>query len=328
MRRRILRVAVNVVGFAAVASVAVAAGMHFEHKSGAIPSPFHNASPPPPLTYLGVYEPSSPHPYTGVERFSELVGRSPNIALYYGSWWEPFQLSFARAAEAHHAIPMVQIEPRNVALSTIASGQYDAYLRAFARSVRSFKRPVIMSFGHEMNADWYGWGYRHTSPKVFISAWRHIYRLFARQRADNVRWLWTVNVVGGPDVSPIQQWWPGPAYVTWVGVDGHYFTPSIDFASLFGATLGQARQLTGDPVLISEAGIAAFVSTTRIADLFLGAQAHHLLGVVWFDVAGHNLRIEGNPAAIAQFKLALGAYIPHRSKRDQTPVSNLRALPA
>jgi len=310
--------AVNAVGCIAVASIATAAALHFEHKNGAIPSPFHETAPPSPLTYLGVYEPSSPHSYSGVERFSQLVGFRPNIALYYGSWFEPFQLGFAREAEAHHAIPMVQVEPSNFALGAIASGNSDAYIRTYARMVRSFGRPVIISFGHEMNADWYGWGYHHTSPRVFIAAWRHIYQVFAQQRADNVKWLWTVNVVGGPNVSSVQEWWPGAAYVTWVGIDGHYFTPSIRFASLFGSTLGQVRQITGDPVLISEAGIAPFVNTDRIADLFFGAEVHDLLGVVWFDVAGHNLRIEGNPKAIAEFRLALGAYMTHAKKRSPT----------
>jgi hypothetical protein len=308
MRHR-LSLATNVVGFAAAAAIAVLAGVHFEHNSGAIPSPFRATAPLPPLTYLGVYEPSSPNSYIGVDRFTELVGYQPNIALYYCSWWEPFQLSFARAAQAHNAVPMVQVEPRNVDLSAIAHGRYDAYLRAFARSVRSFGQPVIISFGHEMNADWYGWGYRHTTPRVFVAAWRHIHQVFVRLRAYNVRWLWTVNVVGGPDVSAIKEWWPGASYVTWVGIDGHYFTPSIDFASLFGATLGQARDLTNDHILISEAGIAPFVNIDRIGDLFSGAQAHSLLGVVWFDVAGHNLRIEGNPQAVAEFRYAVDKYV-------------------
>jgi hypothetical protein len=324
MNRRFLPLAVNAVGLAAAASIAIAAGVHFEHKNGSIPSPFHSAPPPPALSYLGVYEPNSPHSYAGVERFTELVGRQPNLALYYSSWWEPFQLSFAREAEAHQATPMVQIEPRNITLSAIVTGSSDAYLRVFARSVRALNRPVIISFGHEMNADWYGWGYRHTSPHMFIAAWRHIYRIFAQQRADDVKWLWTVNVVGGPNVSAIRRWWPGAAYVTWVGIDGHYFTPTIDFASLFGTTLGQVRQITSEPVLISEAGIAPFVNTNRIVDLFVGAQAHHLLGVVWFDVAGHNLRIEGNPQAVAEFKLALGAYLTHSTKRDPAPRQSVR----
>jgi hypothetical protein len=306
--------AVNAVGLAAATSVVIAAGIHFDHARGLLPPPrLHTAAPPPPLSYLGVYEPGSPRSFSGVEQFSATIGRRPNIAVYYSSWWEPFQLSFARAAVAHHALPMVQIEPRNVSLAAIAAGHYDSYLRAYARAVRSVGQPVIIAFGHEMNADWYGWGYRHTAPSVFVAAWRHIHQLFLANGAGKVIWLWTVNVVGGSSVRPIRAWWPGAAYVTWVGVDGHYFTPGIRFPSLFGATLGQVRALTADHVLVAEAGIAPYVGTSRIVDLFAGARAHGLLGVVWFDVKGHNIRIEGKPAAVAAFRYAVATYLTHRA---------------
>lgn len=314
MKRHILAAVVNVIGVTGVVSVSVVAGLHFDHQTDAVPPPFRVPAPLPPLSYLGVYEPSSPHSYSGVLHFGNLIGRTPNLALYYSSWWEPFRISFAQEARAHHAVPLVQLEPHDISLRAIAAGAYDSYLRTFARTVRSFGRPVVFSFGHEMNADWYGWGYRHTRPAVFVAAWRHIHQVFASQGARDVTWLWTVNVVGGPDCGPIREWWPGSAYVTWVGIDGHYFTPSVTFASLFGSTLGQVRQLTGDPVLISESGIAPFVEVNRIDDLFAGAQAHHLLGVVWFDVPGHNLRIEKDPNAIAQFRYAMRKYF--MSARD------------
>ena len=56
----------------------------------------------------------------------------------------------------------------------IASGSYDGYLSAYAEAVRAYRHPVILSFGHEMNGNWYSWGYRNTSPAVFVAAWRHI----------------------------------------------------------------------------------------------------------------------------------------------------------
>lgn len=302
------RVLVQCTGFAAAVLIAVAAGRH-DAAQKVEPPLGAPAARPGMLSYLGVYEPASPHSYAGVAAFTALIGYRPQIAVYYSSWWEPFQTSFADEANEHHAAPMVQIEPRGVSLAAIAAGQYDAYLMAYARAVRSFGKPVILSFGHEMNADWYGWGYRHTSAAEFVAAWRHIHDLFAAQGATNVTWLWTVNVVGGPQVAAIKAWWPGASYVSWAGIDGHYFDPSVRFPELFGATLGQVRALTHDPVLVAEAGIAPYVSIERITDLFAGAAAHHIIGVVWFDVKGHNLRIEGDPAAIATFRRAVSRYL-------------------
>ncbi len=303
-----LTVAVNAIGFAAAAAVAVAAGVHFQHVTGAVPPPqVRAAARLPLLPDLGVYEPTSPRSYSGVTEFSRLIRRSPNIAVYYSSWWEPFRVPFAQAAKAHHATPMVQIEPKDVSLASIAAGRYDPYVRAYARAVRSFRQPVILAFGHEMNATWYSWGFGHTPAADFVAAWRHIHQVFAAVGARNVRWLWTVNVVG-PQANAIKGWWPGAEYVTWVGIDGHYFQPSIRFPALFGATLGQIRKLTSERVLIAESGIAPFVQINRITDLFAGAWAHGLLGVVWFDVKGHNLRIEHHPAAIAAFRQAVSKY--------------------
>ncbi len=77
-------------------------------------------------------------------------------------------------AADHGAVPLVQMDPDDVSIAAIASGQYDGYLSSYAEAVRAYGHPVILSFGHEMNGDWYSWGYRHTSPAVFVAAWRHI----------------------------------------------------------------------------------------------------------------------------------------------------------
>jgi hypothetical protein len=235
--------------------------------------------------------------------------------VYYSGWQEPFQVRFAAMASRHGALPLVQIDPTGVSLPAIVSGQYDVYLRTYAAAVKAFGAPVILSFGHEMNGDWYSWGNRHTSPAVFVAAWRHIVNVFRQQRADNVTWLWTVNVIhkGGGIPSPAR-WWPGSSYVTWVGIDGYYYRPSWTFASLFGPTIKAVRSLTLDPILISETSVApAAGQPAKIADLFAGIRAYGLLGLVWFDVN----RIEdwqlASPAAIAAFRQGATASERHAS---------------
>ncbi len=100
-------------------------------------------------------------------------------------------------------MPLVQINPTRINLAAIASGHYDAYLTSYAEAVRSYRYPVILGFGHEMNGSWYSWGYRHSSPAAFVAAWRHIVTLFRELGARNVTWLWTVNIVhDGPAASP------------------------------------------------------------------------------------------------------------------------------
>jgi mannan endo-1,4-beta-mannosidase len=262
--------------------------------------PTNNARP---MRYFGIYMRDMPNTYAGVTAFTKTTGTTPDIVMYYSSWLEPFKNTFATAAAEHGAIPLVQINPFNVNLAAIANGQYDGYLSTFAKAVDSYHRPVILSFGHEMNGHWYPWGYTHTSSATFVAAWRHIVILFRRLGAVNVTWLWTVNIIdtNGGIRSP-RPWWPGSAYVNWVGIDGYYYNRSVRFAPLFGPTIGAVRQLTQDPILISETAVDSAVGQpTKIADLFTGIHLYGLLGFVWFAV--NQWRIS-SPAAIAAFRRA------------------------
>jgi mannan endo-1,4-beta-mannosidase len=245
--------------------------------------------PARPASYLGVYADGVPRSYEPVESFAATTGAHPNIALYYSGWNEPFQTSFATQAANHGAVPLVQIEPGNVSLAAIAAGNYDAYLESYANAVASFGartgRGVIIGFAHEPNGTWYRWGFRHVAPATWIAAWRHVVNVFRRQGADNVTWLWTVNIIDIPGGIPSPaRWWPGSSYVTWVGIDGYYYKPSWEFPPLFGPTIKAVRALTLAPILISETGAApAAGQPAKVADIFAGIHAYGLLGLVWFD---------------------------------------------
>ena len=267
-------------------------------------APKATSLPHQPGAYLGVYTPPSPKSYAGLTAFTAATGVRPSVVVYYSGWREPFQLNFADAAVKHHAVPLVQIDPTDVSLSAIASGQYDAYLRSYAAAVKAFDSQVILSFGHEMNGNWYSWAYGHSSPAAFVAAWRHIVTVFRAAGASKVTWLWTVNILDKPlgIASPVR-WWPGSSYVTWVGIDGYYLKRSWTFASLFGPTIKAVRSVTLAPILISEpAATPAADQPAKITDLFAGIRAYGLLGFVWFDVnRGRDWRLTA-PAAIAAFR--------------------------
>ena len=270
------------------------------------------ALPTTPASYLGWYPAGVPRSYAGVSAVSAATGVKPGLVPYYSGWFEPFQASFAAAVARDGAVPIVQMNPDGIRLTAIASGRYDGYLRGYARAVRAYHRPVIVSFGHEMNGGWYSWGYKRTSPAVFVVAWRHIVGLFRAAGAQNVTWLWTVNIIDDPHYGKIPnpaRWWPGSSYVTWVGIDGYYYHPSTVFSSLFGPTIAAVREITRDPILIAEtAAVPAAGQPTKIADLFAGVRLYGLLGFVWFNVTHpENWRLS-SPAAIAAFRQGAASY--------------------
>ena len=270
----------------------------------------YHALPVTPGSYIGLYPDGVPNSYAGVTAFTMATGVKPGVVPYYSGWLEPFQVGFATTAAKDGAVPLVQMDPAGISVAAIASGGYDAYLSAYADAVRSYRHPVILSFGHEMNGYWYSWGYQHTPPGVFVAAWRHIVTLFRARGARNVTWLWTINTIhkrGG--VPSPGRWWPGSSYVTWVGIDGYYYNSSSMFASLFGPTIAAVRALTPDPILIAEtAASPAAGQAAKIADLFAGVHLYGLLGFVWFN-AEHveDWRLSG-PAAIAAFRRGAETY--------------------
>jgi mannan endo-1,4-beta-mannosidase len=284
-------------------------------------APGQLANPAQSLSYVGVYERDAVGSYAGVNGFTTATGVRPDLVMYYSTWKEPFQLGFATLAAQHGAAPLVQIDPTGISLSAIAAGTYDSYLTSYALAVRAYRRPVILSFGHEMNGYWYSWGGRKTSPATFVAAWRHIVEMFRRLGATNVTWLWTVNIVdpngGIPSPAP---WWPGGKYVNWVGIDGYYYNPSWEFTSLFGPTIVDVRALTHDPILISETAAAAGSQPVKIADLFSGIRLYGLLGFVWFDAnAAEDWSLSGGAAFAALRRESQMYYRPAPMTSRQRP---------
>jgi mannan endo-1,4-beta-mannosidase len=262
------------------------------------------------ISYIGLYARGVPDSYAPINAFTTATGINPSPVVYYSGWLEPFQSAFATTAASHGAVPMVQINPTGINLTAIADGHYDEYLSGYAKAVHRYGRPVIISFGHEMNGHWYSWAYRHTSPAVFVAAWRHIVDVFRALGARNVTWLWTVNTIQKQTRVPApNRWWPGSSYVDWVGIDGYYIDSSSVFASVFGPTIAAVRQLTHDPILIAEtSAIPSAGQPAKIADLFAGIHLYGLLGFVWFDTfSTMDFRLT-SPAAIAAFRRGYEKY--------------------
>lgn len=270
--------------------------------------PGHSASqrngyalPVNPSSYIGLYAPKS---NAQVQAFTAGTGIKPRLLVYYSGWPQPFRKDFADTAAQEGAVPLVQMNPTDINLSAIANGQYDDYLDAYALAVRTYRHPIILSFGHEMNGYWYSWGNSHTSPAAFVAAWRHIVTAFRKQGTRNVTWLWTVNTIHKharvPSPAP---WWPGKSYVDWVGIDGYYTESSSVFASVFGPTIVAVRALTHEPILIAETSATpTWAQPGKIANLFAGVHLYGLLGFIWFDSYSKvDWRI-GSSAALAAFR--------------------------
>jgi Glycosyl hydrolase family 26 len=274
------------------------------------PVPQRHNTPTTSGRYIGLYSDGAPYSYAGVTAFTAATGIKPRVVVYYSGWWEPFQVGFAKTVANDGAVLLVQLNPTRTSVAAIAAGQYDSYLSTYANAIRSYRHHVILSFGHEMNGHWYTWGYTHTSPSVFVAAWRHIVTLFRARGAQNVTWLWTINTIHTKARVPSPRpWWPGNSYVNWIGIDGYFTNSSSVFASVFGPTIVYVRSLTHHPILITETSVTPAASQpAKIANIFAGIRLYGLLGFIWFNsIDKVDWRLTG-PAAIAAFRRSAETY--------------------
>jgi hypothetical protein len=250
--------------------------------------------------------------------FEQTTGLKPGIVENYQAFGLPFPSSWAGTLLARGILPLIQLNPRLVTLEAIAAGRHDSYLKQYAAAVRALGAPVAFSFGHEMNGSWNPWGYRHVPPGVFVAAWRHIHQVFAAAGARQVIWVWTVCRLTpeDPRVGPaLRPWWPGRAYVNWVGLNIYYFSPQVTFRREFLPTITAVRGFTDEPILLTETAVPNQSGQVRqIADLFAGVRASHLLGIIWFNEnVLHTWQLnKSRPAAIAAFRRGAAGLLASR----------------
>ena len=293
---------------AAVACLVVGCGATVTGATNAKPAIFFcGVREPTPAVYLGVFVQGFPSSTVPLAKFEDTTGVRPSLITYYPRFGESFDAVSACAAVRQGAVPLLQMDPKNVSLASIASGRYDAYLRSYATAVMAFGDQVVLSFGHEMNGNWYSWGYGHTSSAVFVAAWRHIVTVFRAVGANNVTWLWTVNVMSdtrGGDLPSPTSWWPGSSYVTWCRIERLLLQVVLVVCFLVRTDHHCCARADRRPDTHRRDGRdPAADQPARIADLFAaGIRSYGLLGLVWFDAIGTRDWRLISPAAIAAFR--------------------------
>ncbi|HEX8629771.1 MAG TPA: glycosyl hydrolase [Catenuloplanes sp.] len=236
------------------------------------------------------------------------LGRDHRIVHVFYAWEDSLPDTFKDVPGA--AIPMVSW--RGTRYSTITNGSSDAKLAADGRALARYRRPVLLRWAWEMNGDWYEWaGVRNDRDTAgFIAAWRRVHRIFTEQGATNVAWVWSPNHNSRPTDSwnDRARYYPGDAYVDWVGVSGYNFereTPE----SMFGPIYREFA--VRKPVMISEVGAVNRGGRTKpdwITSLFDWVIAHPRVGaVVWFDTDTHpgspeKWRIDTDAASLEAYK--------------------------
>ena len=247
-------------------------------------------SPPPPIPAmpLGLFEPNNSGNYT--------FPVTPTYAMQYYGWYEGFQTADAQTAWSNGTEMFAELQScgnpcdatTNIPLVDITSGKYDTYLTDYANAVKAFNHPVLLTFDHEMNGNWYPWGDTEVTPAQWIAAWQHVTSLIS-SIAPNASWVWALNVK--VDGSNMSDYWPGNGYsnphVNMVGLDGYLSQSGDSWNSVFAPNVTRIEAASGNayPFMVTETGVtsADTNSLSQIDDLINGARSVNAKAVMYFD---------------------------------------------
>lgn len=260
---------------------------------------------------------------SALEDFEATTGAPAGVYQWYQAWEgsPAFDAERATAAAERGALPLLTWEPWAPGegveqpvynLARIAEGAHDDYITAFAQQVRDWDRPLALRFVHELNAPFYPWGagVNGNSAADAVAAWAHVRDIFEREAADQVTWVWSVNV-SVPGYAPIEPLFPGDDAVDWVAVDGYNGGTALPWGGwrtpeeVFGDTLDTLEDLSDRPLAITEVGSAEQGGDKAewIHQLFDLALDRGVRVLVWFDYAKEaDWRIESSPSAATAFR--------------------------
>jgi len=236
------------------------------------------------------------------------AGKQANIETTFSGWGDSFPSNFASALCPGNQTLWIYWENYGYSLDGIIAGAYDPYIKSYAQGAVNYQCPVIISLFHEMNGNWDDWDgtVGNNSPVKIIAAWRHVHDLF--EGASNVKWAWVVNNGSVPDVpgNQFSDYWPGSAYVDYVGIDGFNFgNPWQTFAQVFDAAVARV-QTFGKPIYLSSlASVAGSQKAQWITDLGTYIKTSpNVVGWIWFNEngGGTNWLITSDAASLAAFK--------------------------
>jgi beta-mannanase len=270
-------------------------------------------------------------PVSNESRAIAQIGRTPSIIDAFSTWengdgnYIGFPRTWVDSVEALGSTPMITWEPSNgkpkagvsqptFDLSTIASGRYDTFIRAWASSARADGRNLYVRLMHEMNGGWYPWGRAvdGNTPAQYVTAFRHVVDIFRQEGADNVQFVWCVaSGSSGKHVqTSVSDYFPGNAYVSWVAMDGYNRSVAhpLSFEQIFSTTYSTLTSISDRPIMIAETGSVQYPGKSQwITTGFLTTLPTafpRVKAVDYFDSRGavDNYSITTSPASLSAIR--------------------------
>ena len=258
-----------------------------------------------------------------VRTYERVVGRKAEWVYFSNNWYADrnFPVQTAEWIRARGAVPYIRLMLRSrnhavgkpekeFALQSIIDGKFDGDLKAWGRAAAAFGSSLIVEYGTEANADWFGWNGRFhgggakggfgdpgkaDGPERFVAAYRHIVDTIRSAGAKNITWVFHLDVAQSPEASwnRFENYYPGSGYVQWIGVSCYGPQKPDDeeeekasFREKFDPVYPRIVKLAPDkPIMIAEFGCTSGYPHVR-AEAWAGAALKDILSGRWPNVRG------------------------------------------
>ncbi len=266
----------------------------------------------------------------------DVFGAIPGYILWYIQMGDEFPFHVVEhnsnigiSTVINHDLKSDALTPERNAklLKEIVHGKWDDYFQKFARKAREYRIDIYYRFGYEMNGNWFPWAQQ---PKVYIDAWRHVWKIFRKEKAENIKWVFSPSVVWGQknfkkDILP---YYPGEQYVDIVALDGYNFGDYHSkyhtwesFFEIYGKSVSGLMSFN-KPMWIAEIGCPSDPRRQKwLRDFLEFFDNNNCFEVFfWFNEnkpGEPNFRIDGDDASLFIFReWAQRINNPHISKDD------------
>lgn len=208
--------------------------------------------------YAGAYVLQDEHINQSMRMFNELTDKQHATFFKYVGYGKPFPKKWVEEVKQAGGFPHIAWEP-NHGLDEVKN---DAYLQQFAQDAAASDVPVLLRYASEMNGTW---TFYSGHAKKYIEKWKLVHDVM-KANAPNVMMLW--NVFTMPERT-IKEFYPGDAYVDYVGVNIYnvlYHNDKIDVEAGYEDPLRLLDYVYNTfsarkPIVIGEFGASNYAAT-------------------------------------------------------------------
>ncbi len=245
----------------AVVSALLTAGLILAPSAQAADRTLGPLSPPSGALFGALVNPDRTTPSSTPAEVSALeakIGRQLDVVNHFYTYNQLVGTTGEVQDLAAGRIPMITWGATTT--QSINNGSQDAYIRQQATRIRNLGGTVFLRYFHEPEGD-----YRAAmvqSAAAYITAWKRAQRLFREAGATNVVWVWCTTAYSFrvSTTRPPQSFYPGDAFVDWIGADGYNFAPGKpgaqwnSFTTVFSRWYTWAAQRP-KPLMAAEYGV-------------------------------------------------------------------------